>query len=109
EMPEQQAADLQILGQLQAQLQIQSDSLNRAEQQKTYLQTMATQSAPVVDLDDDKPKTPRVAEAEARTIPKATVSSAKTRLAQLLSRYTEDHPDVRKLKKQVADEEAIAG
>jgi uncharacterized protein involved in exopolysaccharide biosynthesis len=36
EMPEQQDADLQILGQLQSQLQLEGDALNRAEQQKSY-------------------------------------------------------------------------
>src|ERR1035438_9974480 len=34
EMPEQQAADLQILGHLQSQLQLEADALNRAEQQR---------------------------------------------------------------------------
>ena len=52
EMPEHEAADLQILGQLQSQLQIESEALSRAEQQKSYLQSMmASGSAPVVDLD----------------------------------------------------------
>src|SRR5579863_193258 len=52
EMPEQQTANLQILGQLQAQLQTQSDALSRSEQQKNYLQSLSTQTAPVVDLDE---------------------------------------------------------
>jgi len=35
EMPEQQAADLSIMGQLQSQLQLEGDALNRTEQQKS--------------------------------------------------------------------------
>src|ERR1700732_5339582 len=46
EMPEQQSADLQILGQLQSQLQLEGEALARAEQQKSYLQSMMLQSAP---------------------------------------------------------------
>ena len=45
EMPEQQAADLQILGQLQSQLQLESDALARAEQQKSMIQTMMAASS----------------------------------------------------------------
>jgi len=108
EMPEQQTANLQILGQLQAQLQFQGDALSRAEQQKTYLQSMSDQAAPVVDLDDGERNEPKVAEAKAANQSKTNVSSARARLAQMLSHYTEDHPDVRKLKKQIADDEARA-
>ena len=46
EMPEQQSADLSILGQLQSQLQLESEALSRAEQSKLYLQSMMSQSAP---------------------------------------------------------------
>lgn len=108
EMPEQQAANLQILGQLQAQLQLQGDSLSRAEQQKNYLQSMTSQSAPVVDLDDGQRNEAKPAEPKPVSASKAAISAAQARLAQLLSRYKEDHPDVRKLKKQIADEEERA-
>ena len=113
EMPEQQAANLQILGQLQSQLQLEGEALARAEQQKTYTQSMMTQSAPVVDLDERErngaqaPAT-KAAPAKALSPSNSTVNSDKVRLAALLSRYTDDHPDVRKLKKQIADEEEKA-
>jgi polysaccharide chain length determinant protein (PEP-CTERM system associated) len=107
EMPEQQTATLQILGQVQSQLQIVSDSLNRSQQQKAYLQSMmaAQSSAPVVDLDEteSKPKTASPAAA-----PKQPANSAKARLAAALTRYTEDHPEVKRLRRLVADEEAHA-
>src|SRR5580692_9997070 len=59
EMPEQQSADLQILGQLQSQLQVESEALARAQQSKLVLQTMQSQLAPVVDLDDGQTRAPK--------------------------------------------------
>src|SRR5260370_5388058 len=56
EMPEQQSANLQILGQLQSQLQLEGEALARLEQQKNTLQVMMPQSAPVVDLDERESK-----------------------------------------------------
>jgi polysaccharide chain length determinant protein (PEP-CTERM system associated) len=110
EMPEQQSADLQILGQLQSQLQLQGDALARAEQSKLVLQTMLSQSAPVVDLDDGQPKMPKAADVKGGEPSKqaraSTLSNDKARLATMLAHYTPDHPDVRKLKKQIEKEEA---
>ena len=113
EMPEQETADLQIMGQLQSQLQLEGDALARTQQQKSYIQSMMAQTAPVVDLDDPyagksmgesggkASNTPTVS-----NTPKSTLASDKARLAALLSHYTEKHPEVRKLKKQIEDEEA---
>lgn len=103
EMPEQQTADLQILGQLQSQLQLEGDALSRAEQQKSYIQSMMTQSsAPVIDLDTNDQKTPGGAEAQKAEL---TLSTLRGKLAQLRSRYSENYPDVKKLKTQIEEEE----
>jgi succinoglycan biosynthesis transport protein ExoP len=111
EMPEQQSADLQILGQLQSQLQLEGDELSRAEQSKLVLQTMLSQSAPVVDLDDGQSKGPKAGEVKpGEPSPQARINTQlrndKARLATLLSHYTPDHPDVKKLKNQIEREEA---
>jgi polysaccharide chain length determinant protein (PEP-CTERM system associated) len=110
EMPEQQGADLQILGHLQSQLQLEGESLARAEQQKTYLQSMMTQTAPVVDADPDEEKTlilegksPAVKSSAA---PKSTISSDRAKLAELLTHYKETYPDVARLKKKIEADEA---
>jgi len=97
EMPEQQAANIQMLGQLQAQVQSETDALIRAEQQRGIIQAMMAQSeAPVVDLDPPGgPAGP----------PQPAVSSTRAQLAELLSRYGERHPDVVLLKKQLEEEE----
>src|SRR4051812_40769585 len=109
EMPEQQSADLQILGQLQSQLQLEGEALSRSEQQKSYLQSMLAQAAPVVDLDDNDPGVSAPAKKETRAAPQAAVSKLaglRAQLAGLRGRYTDQHPEIRKLMQQVADEEA---
>ena len=112
EMPEQQAADLQILGQIQSQLQLESEALSRAEQQKSMAQSMTAQPAPVVDVDSGGANGPASvpgeakmpAKAPARMTPKAQLESL---LKEKLSRgYTDAHPDVKKLRTQIAQEEA---
>lgn len=105
EMPEQQAADLQILGQLQSQLQLESDALARAEQQKSMIQTMMI-PAPVVEVEDNvQPRSSGVEGTKA--VGKPEVSAARAQLAALLAKgYTETHPAVRKVRALIADEEA---
>jgi polysaccharide chain length determinant protein (PEP-CTERM system associated) len=115
EMPEQQAATLQILGNLQAQLQLESEALSRAEQQRSTLLAMMSQSTPLLDLDDigskgpvidrtDRPPSAGVSKASAAPGAKAKLMAA---LADQLNRgHLESHPEVRKLKAQLAEEEA---
>jgi polysaccharide chain length determinant protein (PEP-CTERM system associated) len=114
EMPEQQQATLQILGQLQGQLQIEADASNRAEQQKSYLQSMIAQSAPVVDLDEGQPKplseSEKASAGKSPTAPTARRSPLETKKARLAALqtqgYTDLHPDIRKLRSDIATEEA---
>jgi len=111
EMPEQQAATLQVLGQLQSQLQLESDALSRAEQQRTYIQSMMAQSgAPVIDVDerDGKPQQQSI-DAPQAAPKQSTLASLKARLASLQGRYSDLHPEIQRLKRQIADEEAKEG
>jgi polysaccharide chain length determinant protein (PEP-CTERM system associated) len=112
EMPEQQSADLQILGQLQSQLQLEGEALARAEQQKSLTQSMmAEQSAPVVDLDDNNEQKPPTATSgtELKAPPGKAVNGARAQLAALLAKgYTEQHPSIKKLRAELAAEEAAA-
>lgn len=104
EMPKQEAADLQLLAQAQSQLQMESDAANRAEQQRTYIQSMMTQSAPVVEVDED-PSGPKAANDKGPQMSK-TLAAAKAQLATMRSRYTDSHPDIQKLKRLIEDQEA---
>jgi succinoglycan biosynthesis transport protein ExoP len=104
EMPEQQSADLQILGQLQSQVQLEGEALNRAEQQKNYFQSMMTQSVPVIDLDTgEEPGSPTPTKAAGSNVTavrkKTPLEEDKAKLAELLTHYKETYPDVIKLRK----------
>ena len=115
EMPEHQVANLTVLGQLQASLQQESEALNRAEQQRTYIQSMMSQFAPVVDYDDpdrdaDLTGPPTPAKQAAKAAPPASPpADDRARLAALLAKYTDSHPEVRRLRAQIADREAKEG
>ena len=121
EMPEHQVANLTVLGQLQASQQRESEALSRAEQQRSYLQTMVSASTPVVDVDSgddaDSPSKPTSAGSSPSRSQTATqrggastgsttLADDKARLASLLSRYTDKYPEVQKLRQQIQEREA---
>ncbi len=100
EMPGQLASNLQILSGLQSQLQSEEDALNAARQQHVYLQTLTDEY--------------RSLEPSARAEGGGTVGlqaldqeldKLRAQLADLSSSYTDRHPDVRKLKEQIAETE----
>ncbi|MGH9471254.1 MAG: GumC family protein [Terriglobales bacterium] len=92
-LPEQQSANLTVLGQFQTSLQTNADALARAQQQKTYLISLGQavtelgpNAQPVVT-----PPDPLAVE----------LRNAKTQLAIAEQQYTPEHPDVISLKQQV--------
>jgi polysaccharide biosynthesis transport protein len=100
EMPGQLASNLQILNGLQSQLQSEEDALNAAKQQHVYLQTLADEY--------------RSLQAPSRSADGGTMGlqaldqeldKLRAQLADLSSRYTDLHPDVHKLKEQIAETE----
>jgi polysaccharide chain length determinant protein (PEP-CTERM system associated) len=102
ELPSQLASNLQILGGLQSQLQAEEDALNTAKQQHVYLDTLLNQYRTVQD-------SPRTAGAPTVGLPAIDqeLDKLKADLADLSSHYTERHPDVRKLKQQIAKTEKM--
>lgn len=106
QMPEQQTANLQILGQLQSQLRQESEALAQAEREKRLLEAMKGQ-APVVDLDpvDQRPALPPNAVA-AVARPASKLAALKAHLEVLQTRFFDQHPDVRKQKQLIQEEEA---
>jgi len=101
ELPSQTQSNLQILGGLQAQLQGEEDSLNRAKQQNTYLESLLNQykSLEHGKASDGSPVGLNEIEKE--------LEHLKAQLADLSSHYTDKHPDVRKTKEQIARTEKI--
>jgi succinoglycan biosynthesis transport protein ExoP len=102
ELPTQLQSNLAILTGVQSQLQNEEDALNAAKHQEAYLQSLLSQyrslkrssktgsaapmALPAIDLELDR---------------------LKSQLADLSSHYTEQHPDVRKLKDQIAKTEKM--
>jgi polysaccharide biosynthesis transport protein len=109
EMPEQESSGLQILGQLQIQLRMVDEALSRAEQQRNLTQAMMTQSVPVIDNDDGddsgsvtEPRGTKIAGAAAAA-PVTDKDKLTAQLNEKLKRgYTERHPDIQKLRAQIA-------
>jgi polysaccharide biosynthesis transport protein len=102
EMPGQLASNLQILQGLQSQLQTAEDSLNAARQQRVYLQSLADQyrtlQGPVRTADGTPVGLPAIDQ---------QLQKLRAQLADLSSRYTNQHPDVRKLKEEIAKTENL--
>ncbi len=102
ELPTQLQSNLQILSGLQTQLQSEQDQLNAARQQNAYLQSMMAQYK-------SYPRTAKGADGTPTGLAEidAELEKQKAQLADLLSRYTDRHPDVRKVKDQIAQTEKM--
>jgi polysaccharide chain length determinant protein (PEP-CTERM system associated) len=102
EMPGQLASNLQILQGLQSQLQSGEDALNAARQQHVYLQTLADQyrtlQVPTRGSDGGSVGLPAIDQ---------ELQRLRSQLADLSSHYTDRHPDVRKLKDEIARTEKM--
>lgn len=82
EMPEQMQANLQALAQLQVEAQSVADRLNHIEEERVLLER-TPEALP------NAPPAP-----SQRTLLAAQLAQAQAQLTDLLSRYTEEHPDV---------------
>src|SRR5580698_5308613 len=102
ELPEQLTTNLQILGGLQAQLQSEGDALNSARQQHVYLQSLLDQYHTLQGSSKTSEGAPLGLAAIDQELEKL-----KAQLADLSSRYTDRHPDVRKVKQQIATTEKM--
>jgi polysaccharide biosynthesis transport protein len=100
EMPAQLATNLQILSGLQSQLQNEEDALNTAKQQHAYLQSLADQYRAMQGT-----KAPDGTTTGGLPAMDLELQKLKAQLADLSSHYTDKHPDVRKLKEQIAEKQ----
>jgi polysaccharide chain length determinant protein (PEP-CTERM system associated) len=100
-LPEQQQANLAVLGRLQQQLQASIDSTNRLEEQKSYQQRLHAELKSFKSLVPPGNVEAAVALGTVQK-PPSPLSQKKAELNTLLQRYTTEHPDVRKLKAEVA-------
>lgn len=98
ELPEQLQSNMQILAGLQSHLQASDDALNRAEQQKVYLTSMLGQyqAAGVRggETGGSSSAIPLTLDLQLKKL--------RDQLAETSARYTQNHPDVVRLKQQIA-------
>jgi polysaccharide biosynthesis transport protein len=102
ELPTQTGSNLQILSGMQSQLQTEEDALNAAKQQRVYLETLMNQYRTL----QGNTKTPEVAPTGVAALD-LELQKLKTQLADLLAHYTDKHPDVRKVKDQIAQTQKL--
>jgi polysaccharide chain length determinant protein (PEP-CTERM system associated) len=100
QLPEQLQSNVQILAGLQGQLQAATEALDHARQQKLYLESLLQQNRAL-----------RSANAESATASPSSLDDEldklKAQYADLSTRYTENHPDVVRLKQQIASTERL--
>jgi succinoglycan biosynthesis transport protein ExoP len=101
DLPGQLQSNLQILTGLQSQLGGEQGALDRARQQNVYLESLLAQYRSVQR--SRSPDTPSMG----LSALEQELDTLKSRLADLRSRYTEQHPDVRKMKEQIANAEKM--
>ena len=89
-LPQQLQSNIQILQGIQSQLQAAQATRERAMQQQTYLTSLQNQYQTM----SDNAGVPGTIDKD--------LEQARTNLADLQARYTDDHPDVRKLKEEIA-------
>jgi len=94
ELPESKQYHLEALTSLRNQLRSSQDRMNRAQQEKVYLQSLLLATNPAVDLDAD-------VNGPASSPLESQIQRLESRLAELRSRYAPNHPDVRKVQVQL--------
>jgi polysaccharide biosynthesis transport protein len=102
ELPGQLQTNLQVLAGLQSQLQNEQDALTRARQQNAYLQSLLGQYRALqrsTKTGDNAPISLPAIDQE--------LDRLKSELHDLQAHYTEKHPDVRKVKNQIAQAERL--
>jgi succinoglycan biosynthesis transport protein ExoP len=97
DLPESKQFHLEALSNLRTQLQASEDRVNRDHQERVYLQSMMLTAHPTVDLDTG------AAGGEASSPYQREIQKLETRLSELQARYGPNHPDVRRVKKDLAD------
>ena len=102
QLPGQLQTNLQILTGLQNQLQTEEDALSRAKQQNVYLQSLLAQYRALQASPKTGDNTPVGLPAVDQELDRLNA-----KLADLSSHYTDRHPDVRKVKEQIAKTEKL--
>lgn len=103
QLPEQTQGNVQILAGLQGQLQQEAEALSRAQQQSVYLESLLAQWRAL----ESSLQTGREQGGVALPALDQELQRLRAQLADLSAHYTARHPDIRKLKEQIARAEQL--
>jgi polysaccharide chain length determinant protein (PEP-CTERM system associated) len=99
ELPEQLQSNVQILSGLQSRMQAATEALNQAEQQRLYLDSLLGQYRGAAMVEGSaNPSLPALDQ---------ELEKLKSQLSDLNGRYTPQHPDIVRLKEQIAATEKL--
>jgi polysaccharide chain length determinant protein (PEP-CTERM system associated) len=101
ELPEQLQGNLQILAGLQGRLQSENEALNQAEQHKLYLESLLGQYKSLRGGAANADSSPTIPALEQQLL------RMRNQLNDLSARYTPEHPDIVRLKEQIAATEKL--
>ena len=109
ELPEQEQSSLQILNSLEAQLHSTSDATTRAEQDKIYLESVRNEYLTAQQKAAAQSSGQASADAGSETPDTADVAlrSLHDQLTQLEAKYTPQHPDIIRVKKEIEEWESL--
>ncbi len=93
QLPGEQDNNLKVLATLDTELEANTQTLNRAQQDKSYTESLLTQQLAMWNSSQES--------TNPETLQKQ-LSDLQSQLVQLQARYTDDHPDVVKLKANIA-------
>ena len=94
ELPDQMQTNFSVLTGLTSQLEATSQTLNRAQQDKMFVQNILDQQPLARSVVSAAPADPDILQKQ--------LESLQSRLTALQAQYTDAHPDVRRLKKDIA-------
>lgn len=103
QLPEQVQGNVQILAGLQTQLQQETEALSRAQQQTVYLESLLAQWQSL----ESNLQSGREQGGVALPALDQELQRLRAQLADLSAHYTARHPDIRKLKEQIAKAEQL--
>lgn len=95
-LPGQEQTNLNMLASLNTQLEAATQEINRLEQQKTYNEALIAEQANALQLSKQSAKPVKAPDREERT-----VEALQQLLLSLRSKYTDDHPDVIRVKRDL--------
>ncbi len=94
-LPEEEQTNFSLLGSMNAQLESNTQTLSRAQQDKSFHESLLNQEEATWKSSSRSEQAPETIEEQLRNL--------QGQLATLESRYTAEHPDVIKLKKQIGE------